>query len=166
MAAAGGSYGGYMADWIGHTHGTLQAIISHASVYDKVAMYATEELWFEEHDMQGTPWTNPESYKKWAPGDVRGRAGKIQDAHAGDRGRKRLPRAVHAITGIFQRVAAAGSAFKAGGLPDEGHWVLKPQNAQFLVQDIFGLAGDVPEIKRQLRRRAGVEARGRAKRKR
>jgi len=26
-----------------------------------------EELWFEEHDMQGTPWSNPESYKKWAP---------------------------------------------------------------------------------------------------
>ncbi len=67
MAAAGGSYGGYMADWIATHTGRFKAIVSHASVYDKVAMYATEELWFEEHDMQGTPWSNPESYKKWAP---------------------------------------------------------------------------------------------------
>jgi len=34
-------------------------------------VYATEELWFEEHDMQGTPWTNPESYRKWAPVSTR-----------------------------------------------------------------------------------------------
>src|SRR5713226_4958188 len=67
MAAAGGSYGGYMADWIATHTGRFKAIVSHASVYDKTSMYATEELWFEEHDMQGTPWTNPESYKKWAP---------------------------------------------------------------------------------------------------
>jgi len=47
MAAAGGSYGGYMADWIATHNGRFKAIVSHASVYDKVAMYATEELWFE-----------------------------------------------------------------------------------------------------------------------
>src|SRR5712691_2851882 len=40
MAAAGGSYGGYMADWIATHTGRFKAIISHASVYDKVAMYA------------------------------------------------------------------------------------------------------------------------------
>src|SRR5467141_3789453 len=67
MAAAGGAYGGDIAEWIATHTGRFKAIVSHASVYDQVAMYATEELWFEEHDMQGTPWTNPESYKKWAP---------------------------------------------------------------------------------------------------
>src|SRR6266850_178033 len=78
MAAAGGSYGGYMADWIATHTGRFKAIVSHASVYDKVAMYATEELWFEEHDMQGTPWTNPESYKKWAPVTYAGELGKYK----------------------------------------------------------------------------------------
>src|SRR6266481_3480183 len=38
MAAAGGSYGGYMADWIATHTGRFKAIVSHASVYDKVAM--------------------------------------------------------------------------------------------------------------------------------
>src|SRR5467141_2159342 len=67
LAAAGGSYGGYMANWIATHNGRFKAIISHAGIFDKVSMYATAELWFEEHDMQGTTWTNPESYRKWAP---------------------------------------------------------------------------------------------------
>src|SRR5260370_13131653 len=79
-------------------------------------------------------------------GDVRGRAGKIQDAHAGDRGRKRLPRAVHAIAGIFQRVAAAGSAFKAGGLSGRRTLGAEAAERAVLVQNVCGLAGDIPEI--------------------
>src|SRR6266700_5108716 len=79
-------------------------------------------------------------------GDVCGRAGKFQDAHAGDRGRKRLPRAVHAITGIFQRVAAAGSAFKAGGLSGRRTLGAEAAERAVLVQNVYGLAGDVPEI--------------------
>jgi len=38
MAAAGGSYGGYLADWIATHTGRFKAIISHAGVYDKVSM--------------------------------------------------------------------------------------------------------------------------------
>ncbi len=94
-AAAGASYGGYMADWIATHTGRFKAIVSHASVYDKVSMYATEELWFEEHDMQ---------------------AGKVQDADAGDCRRTGLPRAVHSIAGILQLATEAGRTFKARGL--------------------------------------------------
>ena len=47
MAAAGGSYGGYMVDWIlGHTQ-RFKALISHAGVYNLISEFgATEELWF------------------------------------------------------------------------------------------------------------------------
>ena len=41
-------------------------------------MYATDELWFEEHDMQGTPWSNPDSYHKWAPVSYAGELGKFK----------------------------------------------------------------------------------------
>src|SRR2546427_7298955 len=70
-------------------------------------------------------------------GDVRERAGKIQDAHAGDRGRKRLPRAVHAIAGIFQRVAAAGRAFKTRGLSGRRTLGAEAAERAILVQDIL-----------------------------
>src|SRR5262249_41376819 len=64
IAATGGSYGGYITNRIATHNNPLKAIISHAGIYDKVAAWATEELWFEEHDFQGTPWSNPESYRK------------------------------------------------------------------------------------------------------
>src|SRR5262249_27090177 len=78
MAAAGGSYGGYMADWIATHNGRFKAIISHASAYDKASMWATEELWFEEHDTPGTPWTNPEGYRKWSPSTYAAELGKYK----------------------------------------------------------------------------------------
>ena len=78
LAAAGGSYGGYMADWLATHTDRFKAIISHAGVYDKVSMYATEELWFEEHDLQGTPWGAPENYKKWSPSTYAGDLGNTK----------------------------------------------------------------------------------------
>lgn len=42
-------------------------LVSNAGIYDKASMYAIEELWFEEREMEGTPWTAPENYRKWAP---------------------------------------------------------------------------------------------------
>src|SRR5262250_1314458 len=46
MAAAGGSYGGYMVNWIATHNDRFKAIVSHAGVYDLMSMMATEELWF------------------------------------------------------------------------------------------------------------------------
>ncbi|OLB38534.1 MAG: hypothetical protein AUH11_06380 [Acidobacteria bacterium 13_2_20CM_57_17] len=131
MAAAGGSYGGYMADWMATHTGRFKAIISHASVYDKVAMYATEELWFEEHDMQGTPWSNPESYKKWAPVTYAGELVKFKTPTlviAGERD-YRVP--YTQSLEFFNALQRQGVPSKLVVFPDEGHWVLKPQNAQF-----------------------------------
>jgi len=131
MAAAGGSYGGYMADWVATHTGRFKAIISHASVYDKVSMYATEELWFEEHDMQGTPWSNPESYKKWAPVTFAGDLAKYKTPTlviAGERD-YRVP--YTQSLEFFSALQRQGVPSKLVVFPDEGHWVLKPQNAQF-----------------------------------
>ncbi len=131
MAAAGGSYGGYMADWIATHNGRFKAIVSHASVYDKVSMYATEELWFEEHDMQGTPWSNPESYRKWAPVTYAGELGKYKTPTlviAGERD-YRVP--YTQSLEFFNALQRQGVPSKLVVFPDEGHWVLKPQNSQF-----------------------------------
>jgi dipeptidyl aminopeptidase/acylaminoacyl peptidase len=131
MAAAGGSYGGYMADWIATHTGRFKAIISHAGVYDKVSMYATEELWFEEHDMQGTPWTNPESYHKWAPSTYAGKLGEFKTptlVFCGERD-YRVP--YTQSLEFFSAIQRQGVPSKLVVFPDEGHWVLKPQNAQF-----------------------------------
>jgi dipeptidyl aminopeptidase/acylaminoacyl peptidase len=131
MAAAGGSYGGYMADWIATHTGRFKAIVSHASVYDKVAMYATEELWFEEHDMQGTPWSNPKSYEKWAPVTYAGELGKFRTPTLVICGERDYRVPYTQSLEFFNALQRQGVPSKLVVFPDEGHWVLKPQNAQF-----------------------------------
>jgi dipeptidyl aminopeptidase/acylaminoacyl peptidase len=131
MAAAGGSYGGYMADWLATHTDRFKAIVSHAGVYDKVSMYATEELWFEEHDSQGTPWTAPENYKKWSPSTYAADLGKYKTPTlvvAGERD-YRVP--YTQSLEFFSALQRQGVPSKLVVFPDEGHWVLKPQNSQF-----------------------------------
>lgn len=67
MGAMGWSYGGYFMMWLeGHTT-RFKAIASMMGVYDLTAMYgATEELWFPEWDLGGTPWSS-DLYQKDSP---------------------------------------------------------------------------------------------------
>jgi dipeptidyl aminopeptidase/acylaminoacyl peptidase len=131
MAAVGGSYGGYLADWIATHTGRFKAIISHAGIYDKVSMYATEELWFEEREMEGMPWTNPETYRKWAPATYGSELGKFKTPTlviAGERD-YRVP--YTQSLEFFSALQRQGVPSKLVIFPDEGHWVLKPQNSRF-----------------------------------
>jgi dipeptidyl aminopeptidase/acylaminoacyl peptidase len=131
IAAAGGSYGGYLADWLATHTGRFKAIISHAGIWDKPAMYATEELWFEEHDNQGTPWSIPENFKKWSPSTYAADLSKYKTPTlvvAGERD-YRVP--YTQSLEFFSALQRQGIPSKLVVFPDEGHWILKPQNAQF-----------------------------------
>jgi dipeptidyl aminopeptidase/acylaminoacyl peptidase len=130
-AAAGGSYGGYMADWIATHTGRFKAIISHAGIYDDASMYATEELWFEDHDKQGTPWTVPDNYKKWSPSTYAADLAKYKTptlVFAGERD-YRVP--YTQSLEFFSALQRQSVPSKLVVFPDEGHWILKPVNAQF-----------------------------------
>jgi dipeptidyl aminopeptidase/acylaminoacyl peptidase len=130
LAAAGGSYGGYMANWLATHTDRFKAIISHAGVYDKVSMYATEELWFEEHDTQGTPWTAAENYKKWSPATYAGELGKYKTPTLVICGEKDYRVPYTQSLEFFSALQRQGVPSKLMVFPDEGHWILKPQNAQ------------------------------------
>ena len=68
MGAMGWSWGGYMMMWLEGHSTRFKALVSMMGVYDLPAMYgATEELWFPEWDLGGTPWSNPEYYQKASP---------------------------------------------------------------------------------------------------
>ncbi len=69
MGSMGWSYGGYMMMWFeGHTT-RFAASAAMMGVYDLTAMYgATEELWFPQWDLGGTPWTS-DLYRKWSPSE-------------------------------------------------------------------------------------------------
>jgi dipeptidyl aminopeptidase/acylaminoacyl peptidase len=127
LTAAGGSYGGYMVDWIlGHTQ-RFKALISHAGVYDLTSEFgATDELWFPLWEMGGTPWDKPDEYRKWSPSSY------VADFHTptlvidGELDfRVPYTQGLQLFTALqLQKVNSKLLIF-----PDEGHWVLKPQNS-------------------------------------
>ena len=142
MAAAGGSYGGYMVNWInGHTN-RFKAIVSHAGVFNLEAMSgATEELWFTEWEFGGM-WFDPAAmsaqYRKFSPHLFAGNF--------------RTPTLV--ITGeldyrvpytdplsLFTALQRKGVPSRLVVYPDEGHWILKPQNAQLWWKEVHGWLG-------------------------
>ena len=131
MAAAGGSYGGYMANWLATHTDRFKAIVSHAGIWDKNSMYATEELWFEEHDMQGTPWSAPDNYKKWAPMTYAAALGKFKTPTLVIGGERDYRVPYTQSLEFFSALQRQGAPSKLVIFPDEGHWVLKPLNSQF-----------------------------------
>jgi dipeptidyl aminopeptidase/acylaminoacyl peptidase len=67
MGAMGWSYGGYFMMWLEGHATRFKAIASMMGVYDLRAMHgATEELWFPEWDLNGTPWGS-DLYQKFSP---------------------------------------------------------------------------------------------------
>jgi dipeptidyl aminopeptidase/acylaminoacyl peptidase len=129
MAAAGGSYGGYMIDWIlGHTQ-RFKALISHAGVYDlRTEAAETEELWFPIWEFGGMPWDNPEMYARWSPSlFVKEFHTPTLVIHGELDFRVPYGQGLQLFTGLqLQKVPSKLIVF-----PDEGHWVLKPQNSVF-----------------------------------
>ena len=126
--ALGASYGGYMANWIlGHTD-RFKCIVSHDSAFNTESAWGTtEELWFNEWEFKGTPYTNREMYLKWSP-------------HLFARNFKTPTLVVHSQLDyrldvsegfqLFTTLQRLGVPSKMLYFPDEGHWVLKPQNSQ------------------------------------
>lgn len=127
MVAAGGSYGGYMANWIlGHTQ-RFKALISHAGVYDLRSMFGeTEELWFPLWEFGGSPWDNPEVYNRWSPSLF---AKEFRTPTLVIHGELdyRVPygQGLQLFTALqLQKVPSKLLLY-----PDEGHWIQKPQNS-------------------------------------
>ncbi|HLW44202.1 MAG TPA: S9 family peptidase [Candidatus Acidoferrales bacterium] len=131
LAEAGGSYGGYMTDWIATHTGRFRCLISHAGPYDLVSMYgATEELWFVEHDLRGTPWSDPETYAKWSPSTYAAALGKFHTPMLVIDGELDFRVPYTQDLELFTALQRQGVPSKLMIFPDEGHWVLKPQNSK------------------------------------
>jgi dipeptidyl aminopeptidase/acylaminoacyl peptidase len=134
IGAAGGSYGGYMVDWIlGHTD-RFKALVSHAGVYDLKSEYGvTEELWFPEWEFKGNPWDNPELYQKWSPDNfVKNFKTPTLVTHGELDFRVPINQGLELFTALQRR----GIPSKMVYFPDEGHWVLKPQNSKLWYQTV------------------------------
>jgi len=132
VGAAGASYGGYMVNWIlGHNNdprGRFKVLVSHDGVYNLESMYGTtEELWFPEGEFKGPAWASPALYTRWSPHKfVQNFNTPILIIHGELDYRVPIGEGMQLFTAVQRR----GIDSKLLIFPDEGHWVLKPQNSQ------------------------------------
>ena len=132
--ALGASYGGYMADWIlGHTD-RFKCIVTHDGMFNAESAFgSTEEDWFNIWEFRGHPWDyygKPDSknpYRKWSP-MLSAKSFKTPTLVIHSQLDYRLD--VSEGFQLFDTLQLLGVPSKMLYFPDEGHWVLKPQNSQ------------------------------------
>ena len=126
--ALGASYGGYMANWIlGHTD-RFKCSVSHDGMFNPESAYGTtDELWFNEWEFKGTPWANREMYRKWSPMLAET---KFKTPTLVVHGQLDYRLDVSEGYQLFTTLQRMKVPSKMLYFPDEGHWVLKPQNSQ------------------------------------
>jgi dipeptidyl aminopeptidase/acylaminoacyl peptidase len=132
--ALGASYGGYMADWVlGHTN-RFKCIVTHDGMFDAESAFgSTEEDWFNIWEFKGHPWDyygkpdaeNP--FRKWSP-SLYAKNFKTPTLVVHSQLDYRLD--VSEGFQLFDTLQMLGVPSEMLYFPDEGHWVLKPQNSQ------------------------------------
>ncbi len=133
--ASGASYGGYMINWIaGHTD-RFKALFCHDGTFNLESMWGTtEELWFPEWDIGGTPWENHEAYEKWSPHRyVKNFKTPMLIVHSAFDFRLSEEQAFQ----LFTTLQRLGVESKFLYFPDETHFVSKPQNAKLWWNTVF-----------------------------
>ena len=139
VGAAGASYGGYMINWIeGHNDDPrvkFKALVSHAGVFNLTSMAGvTEELWFVDWEFKGMPWDNPEMYARWSPHMfVKNFKTPMLVTHGELDFRVPVSEGLQLFTALQRR----GVESKLIYIPDEGHWILKPQNSEFWYTNVL-----------------------------
>jgi len=152
LGAGGGSYGGYMTNWIAGHSTRFKALATHAGVFNLDAMYgATEELWFNDWEFGG-PWWDPkaqkEQYRRWSP-HLFAQHFKTPTLVMHGELDYRVPYSEG--LSMFTALQRRNVPSRLVVFPDEGHWISKPQNQRLWWNEMQGwfrrwLATDKPAL--------------------
>jgi dipeptidyl aminopeptidase/acylaminoacyl peptidase len=139
LGAAGGSFGGYMVNWIaGHTN-RFKALVSHAGPFNLENMAtATEELWFPDWEYGGPFW-DPKAmasqYRVYSP-HLYVKNFKTPTLVTGGELDYRVPYTED--LSMFTSLQRMNVPSRLVIFPDEGHWIAKPQNQKLWWSEVQG----------------------------
>jgi dipeptidyl aminopeptidase/acylaminoacyl peptidase len=138
LGCVGASYGGYSVYWLaGHNDGRFKCFVAHCGLFNLNSWYAsTEELFFADFDLQGAPWDGKArlKYEAFNPANfVKNWDAPILVIH----GEKDFRVPVGEGMQAFNSAKLLGLQARFLYYPDEGHWVLKPQNGILWHREYF-----------------------------
>ncbi|MGE5180047.1 MAG: S9 family peptidase [Bacteroidota bacterium] len=126
MAAAGGSYGGYLVCWIAGQTDRFRCLVNHAGVFDLLAEYGSDVTQGRHQAYGGEPWDRLEAIDRWNPARfAKGFTSPMLVIH-GERDFRVPHNQALAVYNIYK---AKGVDARLLFFPDENHWILKPRNS-------------------------------------
>ncbi len=151
VAMMGGSYGGYMANWMaGHTD-RFRAIVSHAGLWALDQMFGTTDhpMFWRPHF--GDPLTDAEMYETNSP---HRHVAQIRTPMLVIHGNKDYRVPVGEALRLWSDLYWHGAEAKFLYFPDENHWILTPGHARiwyetvlaFLAQHVLGQEWQRPRL--------------------
>jgi dipeptidyl aminopeptidase/acylaminoacyl peptidase len=140
--AAGGSYGGFMVNYINGQTDRFRCLVAHAGLFDLASSWGTtDELWFPEWDVGGggPPWERPEAYARFSPDRF---AGRWKTPTLVSHGELDYRCTVDQAYAAFTALQRGGIDSKLLVFPDEGHWIQRPKNSKVFYDVVFGWLAD------------------------
>ncbi len=128
--ALGGSYGGFMVNWIaGNWPDGFKCLVSHSGVFDQRAMaYETEELWFSEWEFGG-PYYEPAAAANYERNNPVNFVQNWRTPMLVIHGERDFRIPYSQSLGVFNALQRRNIPSRLVVFPDENHWILKPQNS-------------------------------------
>ena len=133
-ALMGGSFGGYMANWVaGHTD-RFRAIVTHASLWDLRGFHGSTDHgpWWEQEF--GDPYVDPSRYLEQSPSaSVAAIRTPMLVIHGELDHRVPISEALRLWTDLWRHGVEAKFLY----FPDENHWILSPGHAVIWYQTVL-----------------------------
>jgi len=126
-ALMGGSYGGYMANWVAGQTDRYRCIVTHASLWELRGFHGTTDTGVVWELEMGDPYAEPERYMRQSPFE---HLARIRTPMLVIHGEQDFRVPVSESLRLWTDLRRHGVEAKLLYFPDENHWILKPQNAR------------------------------------
>ncbi|WP_409331556.1 S9 family peptidase [Trujillonella humicola] len=138
-AAMGGSFGGYMANWIATQTDRFRAIVTHASLWNLDSFVGTTDAAYYWEKEWGDPFTEPRRYELHSPHRFVDAIRTPMLVIHGDRD-YRVP--VGEALQLWYGLQKRGVPSKFLYFPDENHWVLTPGNSTIWYETVLSFLAE------------------------
>ncbi|HEX2883560.1 MAG TPA: S9 family peptidase [Candidatus Limnocylindria bacterium] len=133
-ALMGGSFGGYMANWVAANTDRFRAIVTHASLWDLRGFHGTTDYGPDWEREFGDPYADPALYERWTPSRLIANIRTPMLVIHGERDlRVPISEALRLWTDLRRHDVPSRFLY----FPDENHWILKPQNARLWYETVL-----------------------------
>jgi len=156
--AMGGSFGGYMTNWIGTQTARFRCLITHASVFTMAQFTGTTDhpaWWYLEMGGEN-PYADPQRFDRYAPVQ---HVAKWKTPCLVIHGEKDYRCPINEGLNLFEALQYHKVPSELLVFPDENHWILKPRNIVVWYETVLGFLGRYLSAKESSRPRPSARSR-------